>query len=295
MKIKKIGKLSVKYRITGWIFIIPALLFICFSKFLPMIEALILSFKKGMAANLTFAGFDNYIRLFKDQSFLVALKNTMIYFVLQVPLMLFLALIFAVMLNNKFLKFKGIYRTLIFLPCITAVVSYSLVFRSMFMTNGMINTFLQKIHLISEPINWLGDAWLARIVVVLAVTWRWTGYNTMFYLAGLQSIDHEIYEAAIIDGSTPVKTFFHITIPLLRPMILLTAISSTNGIIQLFAEPRNITYCGPANATIALSNYIYQLSFEFVPKFGYAAAISYVVFIIIAILALVQMKVGDKR
>lgn len=291
----KIGNLSSRYRMVGWIFIIPAAFFICFSKFYPMIKALLLSFQKGMGANLTFAGLDNYIRLFGDKLFLTALSNTLIYLAIQVPVMLFLAIIFATILNNRHLRFKGFFRTMIFLPCVTAAVSYSLVFRSLFMTNGLINTILQNMNIIQSPINWLGEAWLARIVIVIAITWRWTGYNTIFYLAGLQQIEPSVYEAATIDGAGPIRRFFSITIPLLRPMILLTAITSTNGTLQLFAEPRNITNGGPANATIAVSNYIYNLSFDSVPRFGYASAISYIVFIIIAVLALIQMKVGDKR
>lgn len=294
-KKKKRTSLARHYAWIGWVFIIPAALFVCFSKFYPMFEALHLSFQKGMGMQLSWTGISNYTRLFGDKLFWTSLSNTIIYLAIQVPAMLVLAIIFATILNNARIKLKGFFRTMIFLPCVTAAVSYSLVFRSLFVTNGLINTILMNTDIISEPINWLGNAWTARFVIILAITWRWTGYNTIFYLAGLQQIEPTIYEAATIDGAGSFTKFFKITTPLLKPMILLTTITSTNGTLQLFAEPRNITNGGPANATIAVSNYIYNLSFDSVPRFGYASAISYIVFIIIAILALVQMKVGDKR
>lgn len=117
----------------------------------------------------------------------------------------------------------------------------------------------------------------------------------VFYLAGLQNIDESLYEAATIDGAGPVKTFFHITIPLLRPTILLTTIMSINGTLQLFDESVNLTGGGPANSTLTMSHYIFKTSFEYNSQFGYAAAMSYVIFILVAILSFVQMKVGDKR
>lgn len=117
----------------------------------------------------------------------------------------------------------------------------------------------------------------------------------VFYLAGLQNIEYSVYEAAKIDGASPIQQFFKITVPLLKPTILLTAIMSTNGTLQLFDESVNLTNGGPANATITMSHYIYNMSFKYVPNFGYAAAMSYLILILVAILAFLQMKVGDKR
>lgn len=117
----------------------------------------------------------------------------------------------------------------------------------------------------------------------------------VFYLSGLQNIEYSVYEAAKIDGASPIQTFFKITVPLLKPTILLTAIMSTNGTLQLFDESVNLTNGGPANATITMSHYIYNMSFKYVPNFGYAAAMSFLIFILVAVLAFVQMKVGDKR
>ncbi len=117
----------------------------------------------------------------------------------------------------------------------------------------------------------------------------------VFYLSGLQNIEYSVYEAAKIDGASPLQTFFKITVPLLKPTILLTAIMSTNGTLQLFDESYNLTKGGPSNATITMSHYIYNVSFKYVPNFGYAAAMSFLIFILVAILAFIQMKVGDKR
>ena len=152
-----------------------------------------------------------------------------------------------------------------------------------------------NLHVISEPINWLTNATFARILIILAITWRWTGYNMVFYLSGLQSIDDSIYEAASIDGANGFQKFFHMTLPLLKPIILFTTINSTIGTLQLFDEPMNITQGGPANATITISQYIYNLLFKYQPNFGYAAAVSYVIVVLIVVLSFIQMKVGDKR
>lgn len=286
--------LGKRYKIISWIFIIPAIAGIVLTKFYPMLQAFLLSLKSGIGANMSFTGITNYTRMLDDAMVKTALGNTLLYLI-QVPIMLVLGLILASILNSPNLKFKGLFRTMIFLPCITAAVSYSMIFRTIFGSSGLINNLLLKWGWIQSGIPWLETPALARMVIIIAMTWRWTGYNTIFYLSGLQNIDPAVYEAAKIDGATTTQIFRKITIPLLQPVILLTIISSINGTLQLFAETKNITNGGPGNATITLSNYIYKLSFEFTPNFGYAAAVSYLVFVIVAILALLQMKVGDKR
>lgn len=146
-----------------------------------------------------------------------------------------------------------------------------------------------------DGIDWFQDAWAARWVIIIALIWRWTGYNMVFYLAGLQNIDYSIYEAARIDGASPVQQFFHLTIPLLKPTILLTAIMSTSGTLQLFDESVNLTAGGPGKATMTLTHYIYNISFVETPKFNYAAALSVFILVVVAVLSAIQMKVGDKR
>ena len=288
-------EMSPKLNRTGWCFVIPSVILIILFVFYPMVQALITSFQTGAGNNLTFAGIANYKRLLTDTTFRKALFNTVLYLIVQVPIMILLALVISSMLNNKKLKFKGFFRTAIFLPCVTSLVAYSIVFKSLFATDGFVNSILMKLNLIAEPISWITDPVWAKILIILAITWRWTGYNMVFYLSGLQGIDDSIYEAADIDGAGAFEKFKSITLPMLKPIILFTTINSTIGTLQLFDETMNITQGGPANATITISQYIYNILFKYSPDFGYAAAVSYVIVVMIVVLSFIQMKVGDKN
>jgi len=279
----------------GWLFIVPASVLIFIFYFYPMVRAALLSFQTGVGVNLQYAGTFNYQRLLADTVLKTSIGNVIIFLIIQVPVMLILALILASLLNDPNLKFRGFFRTALFLPCATSLVSYAIVFRSLFALDGFVNYLLTNLNLIERPINWIGNPWTARALIIIALTWRWTGYNMVFYLAGLQNIDRSIYEAALIDGATGFTRFIRITIPLLKPIILLTTILSTNGTLQLFDETVNLTNGGPANATLSISQYIYRLSFQYSPRFGYAAAISFVVFVMVAVLSFIQMRVGDTR
>lgn len=286
----------LKNVVIGWSFVIVATLMICLFYFYPMIQALIMSFQSGTGTNLTFIGFDNYLRLFQDPTFIAAVKNTVIYLIVQVPVMILLALFLSVLLNNPKLRFKGFFRTAIFLPCVTSLVAYSVIFKYLFGADGLINMMLLTVNLITEPIQWLTDPFWAKIAIIVAITWRWTGYNMIFYLSSLQNIDHSIYEAAKMDGASAFQQFFKITIPMLKPIILFTSITSTIGTLQLFDEVMNITQGGPGNSTITISQYIYNLSFKYTPDFGYAATVSYAIVIMIVIFSIIQFKVaGDKK
>ena len=282
-----------KRNLTGWAFLLPAALLIFVFCFYPMVQALILSFQKGTGSAVQPAGFANYARILKDATFQQCLFNTIFYFVIQVPIMLILALILAQLLNSPDIKGKGIYRTMIFLPCATSLVSYSMIFKSLFANDGLVNQVLSTVGI--PTVDWFQNAWAARWVIVIALVWRWTGYNMVFYLAGLQNIDYSIYEAARIDGASPFQQFVHLTIPLLKPTILLTAIMSTSGTLQLFDESVNLTAGGPGKATMTLTHYIYNISFVETPKFNYAAALSVFILVVVAVLSAIQMKVGDKR
>nr|WP_322907369.1 MULTISPECIES: sugar ABC transporter permease [unclassified Paenibacillus] len=285
----------MKESITGWVFVGIAAALIAIFYFYPMIQALILSFQTGKGMNLKFNGLDNYARLFVDSTFIMAVKNTFIYLLFQVPLMVILALFISVLLNDRNLKFKGFFRTAIFLPCITSLVAYSVVFKYLFAPDGLVNSMLMGIHVIGAPIQWITDPFWAKITIIIAITWRWTGYNMIFYLSGLQNIDSSIYEAARIDGASAIRQFFSITVPLLKPIILFTSITSTIGTLQLFDEVVNITKGGPGNATTTISQYIYNLSFKYSPDFGYAATVSYSIVIMVIILSFIQFKVAGER
>ena len=290
--------LANKQLAAGWAFLTPATVLIFIMSFYPIIQALITSFKTGKGINIKFADplTYNYSRMLQDVIFKTSMKNTFLYLIVEVPIMLILAILLAQLLNNKDLKFKGLFRTCIFLPCATSLVSYSIIFKSMFATQGLINTILQTIGLTHENINFLGTASTARAVIIIALIWRWTGYNMVFYLAGLQNIEYSVYEAAKIDGANGWKTFWNITVPLLKPTIVMTAIMSINGTLQLFDESVNLTSGGPANQTITMSHYIYNQAFgQGVGNFGYTSAMSFVVFIMVAILAFINLKVGDTR
>ena len=291
----KIKSLERKYKIAGWYFVMPASLLIFLFSFIPMVRAFILSLQSGVGNNLSFCGIKNYVRLFQDEKFIASLKNVIIYFPFQVTIMLFIAIILACILNDKKLKFKGLFRTIIFLPCATSLVASALIFKSLFALDGLVNVLLVNHHFISQPINWLTHPVWAKVIVIFTITWRWTGYNTVFFLAGLQGIEYSIYEAARIDGASTVQTFFRITLPQLKPVVLLTAIMSTNGTLQLFDEVKNLTGGGPGNATITISQYIYDLSFKYNPQFGYAAAVSYAILIIVALLSFIQIILADRK
>ena len=290
---KKGLNMEQKRNLTGWAFLLPAALLIFVFCFYPMVQALILSFQKGTGSAVQPAGFANYARILKDATFQQCLFNTIFYFVIQVPIMLILALILAQLLNSPDIKGKGIYRTMIFLPCATSLVSYSMIFKSLFANDGLVNRVLSTVGI--PTVDWFQNAWAARWVIVIALVWRWTGYNMVFYLAGLQNIDYSIYEAARIDGASPFQQFVHLTIPLMKPTILLTAIMSTSGTLQLFDESVNLTAGGPGKATMTLTHYIYNISFVETPKFNYAAALSVFILVVVAVLSAIQMKVGDKR
>ena len=291
MKKKRMG-IEKRHRLIGWGFLLPATVLIFIFCFYPMLQAILLSFKSGNGVNPEWT-LNNYTRILKDKTFKQCLFNTVFYLVVQVPIMLILALMLAQLLNNPKLRFRGGFRTMIFLPCATSLVSYSMIFKSLFADRGLVNLILEQIGL--SPVSWFQEAWAARFVIIIALIWRWTGYNMVFYLAGLQNIDYSVYEASRIDGASPMQQFFRITIPLLKPTILLTAIMSTSGTLQLFDESVNLTAGGPGKASMTLAHYIFNISFVETPKFSYAAALSVFILVCVATLSFIQMKVGDQR
>lgn len=293
ISMKKINPF-LKSKILGWLFIIIPTLLIVLFYFYPMVEAFKLSLSSGKGNNLSFVGFENYKRLLSDPVFINALKNTLLFLIIQVPIMVVLAMFFSVLLNNKALKLKGLFRTIVFLPSVTSLVAYSIVFKYLFSNDGNINKILMNLHILNEPILFLSDTFWAKVVIIIAITWRWTGYNMIFFLSALQNIDPEIYEAADVDGAGSVRKFFSITAPLLKPVILFTTITSTIGTLQLFDEPMNITQGGPGDATTTISQYIYNLSFKYTPDFGYAAAVSYAIVALVIILSIIQTRLGGR-
>lgn len=296
-KKKRFWTMERKQSAAGWMFLAPAAIMIFVFSFWPMFQAFLISLKKGLPTALQYSDplWRNYQFMLKDKVFIQSVTNTFTYLIVQVPIMLVLAIIFASLLNNRDLKFRGLFRTCIFLPCATGLVAYSMIFRTLFTYDGMVNAVLMNIGILSEPINWLNDPNTAKAVIIIGLIWRWTGYNMVFFLSGMQGIEYSIYEAARIDGANQFQQLIKITIPLLKPIILVTGIMSTNGTLQLFDESVNLTRGGPSNTTITMSHYIYNKMFVGNPNFGYAAAMSFVILIMVAILSAIETKVGDKR
>lgn len=283
------------YDINGWIFVSIALILVSIFLVYPILNSLWLSTHSGKGVVTQFVGFGNVMRLMNDKVFLTALSNTFIFLIIQVPVMILLSLAAASCLNASNLWGRSWFRLAIFLPCVTSLVAYSILFKSMLSYDGIVNSALLWIGIIDDPIPWLTDPFWAKVTIIMAITWRWTGYNMIFYLAAMQNIDKSIYEAARLEGVTPIQAFFRITVPLLKPVILFTSVMSTIGTLQLFDEAMNITQGGPSNATLTLSMYIYNLSFKFVPNFGYAATVSYVIVFFSAALALLQFKIAKEK
>ena len=284
-----------KSTLTGWLFTGPALTLLAFFMVYPILSSLWMSLQVGKGMNFSFGGFANVWRLTQDAVFQQALLNTLTLLVVQVPIMIALAMLLAVALNDPTLKGRALFRTAIFLPCVTSLVAYSVLFKSMFAFDGVVNRFLEALHILDQPIPWLSDTFWAKVLIILAITWRWTGYNMIFFLAALQNIEPSIYEAARIDGIPRWAQFQKITLPALIPVLLFTTVTSTIGTLQLFDEVNNITLGGPANATLTLSLYIYQLSFKFMPSFGYAATVSYVIVVLVMILSFFQFVAARDR
>jgi len=283
------------YDINGWFFVGPALVLIGLFMVYPILWSLFMSSQSGRGTMIKFVGFGNIVRLANDPVFLRALTNTVTFFIIQVPIMIVLALALASVLNMPKLVGRGLFRTAIFLPCVTSLVAYSALFKGMFADEGVVNSTLEVIGIIATPIPWLTDGFWAKVLIILAITWRWTGYNMIFYLSAMQNIDKSIYEAARIDGINAWGRFVYITIPLLKPVILFTSVISTIGTLQLFDEVMNITQGGPSDSTLTLSLYIYNLTFKFIPNLGYAATVSYVIVVLVAMLAFVQFYAAREK
>jgi lactose/L-arabinose transport system permease protein len=262
----------------------------------PILSSLFLVTRKWKGFNNTFVGFGNFVRMSQDGVFWQALGHNFLFMAIQIPIMIFLALMLAVILNQGIKRYRGAFRVIYFLPCVTSLVAYSVLFRMLLQTNGLFNHLFLNTGILSQPIGWLNDPFWAKVTIVIALTWRWTGYNMVFFLVGLQNIDTDIFEAAEVDGASQRRKFFAITLPLLVPVILFSAVTSTSGTMQLFDEPNILTYeGGPGNATMTAALYIYRQAFILNTDFGYATAISYVIVVIAGVLAFTQIRLLGRR
>lgn len=278
-----------------WKFIVFAVVLSSIFLFYPIIYSIYLSLHSMQGLQSTFVGLGNYARLLSDDIFLKALTNNVIFLVFQVPIMVLLGLFLAFLLNTPKLKGRAFFRLALFLPCVTSLVSYAVLFKMMFQISGVVNQALVGIGLINSPIDWLNSPFWAKVTIIIALCWRWTGYNMIFYLAGLQNISDDTLEAAEIDGANNFQKFFRVVIPQLKPVIVYTTITSTIGTIQLFDEVVNLTGGGPSNETLTVAQLIYNHSFTYTSNFGYSATLSWALVIVIALLSIVQLKWSNRE
>jgi len=244
-------------------------------------------------------GFDNYTELFTDENFWNALFNTFSLFVLSTVPQLLIALGLAALLNSR-LRARTFFRAGVLVPNVVTVVAVGLVFAQIFGRDfGIVNWLLSLVGIGTGedgPINWQADRWASHLAIAVIVTWRWTGYNALIYLAAIQSIPADIYEAAKVDGASPWRTFWSVTVPMIRPTVIFTAIVSTIGGLQLFAEPllfdaTNSLTTGTGGSDRqfqTLTMYLYEKGFTLFDS-GYASAVAWVLFLIVVVMALINL------
>lgn len=285
-KWKRLGHEQTK---TALLALFPS--FVVFAVFTvyPIFHSLYLSFFNVslIATTKRYVGSGNYATLLNNPTFRKAVVNTLHYTVGVVPIGIFLALVIAVLLNNK-LRFLSLFRSAFFTPVITSMVAVSLVWTWMLEPNyGLINSLLLKIG-ITGP-GWLTDPkWAMTSVIILSI-WKNLGYNMVIFLAGLQDISTEVYESAQIDGATPIQSFFRITIPMMKPTLGFATIMSIMASMKVFGQIYVMTGGGPANSTMVVVYYLYQQAFEFY-RTGYASAVAWVLFAVILVFTIIQMR-----
>ncbi|WP_407571714.1 carbohydrate ABC transporter permease [Deinococcus altitudinis] len=276
-----------------YLFLLPYLLIFAVFWAWPLVSSLLTSFQDSRLGAQSGYSLANWQRMVNDGFFWTALKNTTIILVIQVPIMLALATALAVALNSKLLKAAGFFRFAFFAPLVVGTVPYSAIFRLLF--NGDFGAVNRGLNIIGLPgVDWLNQPAPAMAVIMIASTWRWTGYNAIILLAGIQSVREDVYEAASLDGASSWQQFWRITLPLMRPTLLFTLILSIIGTLQLFTEPQLITGGGPGNATMTLGTYLYQQGFRSF-NFGYASAIAYTVAIIAAVFSFIQLRLFGRN
>lgn len=279
-----------KEALTGYAFLLPSLLgYVVFLLF-PIVFSLVLAFSEWDLVSglkeIKFVGLDNFIKIWSDETFLISLKNNIIYSVFVVPVTLIISLLIAIILNNKVYARNGL-RLVYFLPYITTIVAVAVVWMQLYHpSQGPINQFLMSIG-VANPPQWLASPTWALPSLMIMMVWVGLGYDLIVYMAGLQGIPKELYEAAEVDGAGGFRRFLHITIPMLSPTTFFLFITRVIHSFEVFAPVNIMTQGGPGESTSVLVYYIYVVSFNFY-KFGYGSAIAWVLFIIIFVITLIQ-------
>lgn len=268
----------------GPMFAAPALIVIALFFGLPVLAAFALSltdfdiYALADIGNLRFVGLGNYAGLLQNALFWTALGNTMYFVLVGVPLSIAVSLGAAVLLHSKVGSFKPFFRTAYFAPVVTTVVAVAVIWRYLFHTRyGLVNWGLSWVGI--DPVDWLGDPTWAMPTIIAFAVWKNFGYNMIIFLAGLQSIPEDLYEAARIDGATPAQQFRHITLPQLGPVLLLVGIITLSGYFQLFAEPYVMTRGGPLQSTVSVLYLMYEEGFMWW-NLGNASAVAFLLFVL---------------
>lgn len=280
--------------LTAYGFLAPYLLIFAAFWLWPILYSFYLSFLATRRAPWTFNPSMTWLRLPQDPAFYNALGNTLKILAIQVPVMLLLATVLAVLLNSRLLKARGIIRFAFFAPVVIGEAAYAAVFRLMFNTDyGIINKALQTVGL--PKVDWFANPSAAMALIIMAVTWRWVGYNAIIILAGLQSIPEDVYEAATLEKISPRQQFLYITLPLLKPILIFCLVLSVIGSMQMFAEPFLITNMGgPGGATETLGLFLYRQGFLNL-NFGYASAIAYTIAALALVISALNLWLGKDR
>ena len=268
-----------------YLFVAP--FFVLFTVFglYPLVFSLVLSFVRwdGLT-ELRWVGLANFANMMDDELLSSALWNTLVIGLLYIPAMLTLAFLLAIALNTSWLKARAFFRAAIFVPCVTPMVVIAVVFSLIYSTErGLLNYFLHFVHV--GPVPWLNSVEWSKVSVALLVLWRWTGYNMVLMLAGLQGIEPDYYEAAAVDGASKLRQMWHVTLPLMRPTIFFCLILSLIGTVYMFDEPFVLTNGGPGVSSTNFGLYLFQVSFRDF-RFGYASCIAYTVSIGVLIVSL---------
>jgi multiple sugar transport system permease protein len=284
---------------TGWLLVAPALALIGVFFFLPIAAALVLSFTDfdiyalGDPALLRWVGFENYVRLVGSPRFWIALRNTLTFGALAGPLSVGVSLAAALAIQSRAVRWKGLFRTAFFLPTVTTLVAVAVVWRALYHPrNGFLNHALHLFGL--PPVDWLGDPHWAMPSIVLLAVWKNFGFDTVIFVAGLQSIPTSLYEAARIDGANAWRQVRFVTLPLLGPTLLFVALITAIGYLQLFAEPYVMTGGGPSDATLSVVLLMYEEGFRWW-NIGYAAAIAFALFALILAATLLPLALRRRR
>ena len=269
-------------RLAGWLFAGPALLVIALFFGVPVLAALALSvtdfdiYALADIGNLRFVGLGNYITLLQNPLFWKALGNTFYFVLVGVPLSIAASLGAALLLHSKLSRLRPFFRTALFAPVVTTVVAVAVIWRYLFHTQyGMVNWGLSSLGI--APVDWLGDPAWAMPTIILFAVWKNFGYNMIIFLAGLQAIPEDLYEAARIDGASGWKQFRHVTLPMLGPVLLLVGILTMAGYFQLFAEPYVMTQGGPLQSTVSVLYLMYEEGFKWW-NLGNASAVAFLLF-----------------